>query len=178
MPIDPTLDSVSGGTQISGTASKHDVWSIVNNPEFPIWGLVTITVNFSGVGITMGMPLPLEIRDVNERMLKEEVGADAVILAEGGVPIRCHKSFLMVHSPVFREMFETNMMEGDACTVYMTYLTEAQVHNFLEYLYCSETTEAENNCEVALVLLEAGHKYHIKELEESMKEIFLYKLRP
>jgi len=73
---------------------------------------------------------------------------------------------------VFRSMFQTDfkeVKEGESNVD----LTEAGLEAFLKFVYYSDVADAVRTPEVALELLEAGHKYDILSLETSMQDVFL-----
>lgn len=139
-----------------------------------VWGNLSISVLLDGLDDLEGN-LMLGKETVYERMLKEEVATDAAIVAGNGVHINCHKSLLMVHSPVLVAMFQSGMEEATTNTIEMPAMTEKSVRAFLAFLYYMDTSEAINSSDVAFELFEAGHKYDIKGLEDSMKNILLTK---
>lgn len=119
--------------------------------------------------------LALHVKGFNEQILKQEVATDVTITSVNGAKVKCHKSFLTVRSPVFKAMFESDMEEKITSNVEMVEMTEVGVRAFLAYLYYMDTKDAQKNCEVALELLEASHKYDIEEMEKTLKGIIINK---
>lgn len=72
-------------------------------------------------------------------------------------------------------MLDSDLQESKTNQIEMVDMSEQGVQAFLEYLYKSEKSLAEQNPQVALELLEAAHKYDIPHLEGNMKHLFLEK---
>jgi len=68
-------------------------------------------------------------------------------------------------------MFQTEFQETKegACKVE---LSEAGVEAFLKFIYYSGVITPLKDPEIAFELLEAGHKYDIRSMEDSMLEVF------
>lgn len=173
VPIgDGPLKAEGPGKQYVWTNGTWDAW---NNRCLKMWANVTIALLLDDQDLT-GIAIPLsKMQNIYERMLKEEVDTNAVLVAGNGVRVKCHKSFLMVRSPVFKAIFESNMVEATTSTLDLTDMTEAGVRALLAFLYYADITEAKKDCEVAFELFEAGHKYDVEDLEETMKRLIVDK---
>ncbi len=70
-------------------------------------------------------------------------------------------------------MFQTTGMSEckDNCLV-IGEMSEAGVRAMLQFIYWCDLEEPAKNCEMALELLEAGHKYLVEDLENAMLGIF------
>lgn len=105
---------------------------------------------------------------VYKRMLKDSIGSDMVIKAQNGAYVKCHKSILEAHSPVFSAMFSNDMLEMDD-------MSKEGVDAFLAFLYHWEMTAAQESCSVAFELLCAGEKFFIPALKDTMTAILTAK---
>lgn len=110
-----------------------------------------------------------------KKMLEKEVGSDMVIIPGTGNPVKAHKCQLMVRSPVFQAMFETNMQEASTTTVEVSEMSEEGVRALLAFLYHSDQSAPDEKCAVALELLCAGQKYTIPVLEAAIRDLILGK---
>lgn len=108
-------------------------------------------------------------------MLQEGIGSDANIIPSTGNPVKCHKSFLMTQSPVFRAMFRSNMLEARFHSVKIEELSEAGVRAFLAYLYYLDSSVPRQKCSIAVELLYASQKYMVPALETTMRDLLLQK---
>lgn len=149
-----------------------EAWRIWNLPNLVTRANLTIEVKVTGLDPLEKFVLPSPL-SINERILKEEVGADLMIVAGNGVKVKCHKIFLMVRSPVFKARFKGDTEEVTISTLEMGDMTEASVRAFLAYLYYSDTSVARKSCEVALELFQAGHQYCVEGLEDAMEGIIV-----
>lgn len=115
---------------------------------------------------------------LNKTILKDELGCDAVIIpGNGGNPVKCHRSFLMGNSLVFRAMFENDMEEAKKGEIEMPEMSEGGVRAFLAYLYYRDEEVPNAKCGIALELMIAGHKYDVQSLENDMTKKLLYMSR-
>ena len=64
---------------------------------------------------------------------------DFTLVVDSGEELRCHKSFLAMHSPVFEAMFSSNFKETKADRAEMMGFSVDTVRRFLEFIY--EKTE-------------------------------------
>lgn len=72
-------------------------------------------------------------------------------------------------------MLKSKLKESETQLIEMDDMTEECVEAFLEFLYLSTSSQASKKPEVALGLLQAGHKYAIGPMEEAMIQLFLAK---
>ncbi|ODM93552.1 BTB/POZ domain-containing protein [Orchesella cincta] len=107
-----------------------------------------------------------------KKSLEEELHTDFTIVAENGTKIRAHKMMLAAQSPVFERMLQTDCVESkeNECKVKNS---EQGVRAFLKYLYYANIDDPLANVNVALELLELGHKYEVLTLENVIKAMFL-----
>lgn len=143
-----------------------DAWE---NPKVLLWGTLTVSLKYDN---------PEEIQfpvrpSIYERILKKKAASDAVIVTGAGARIKCHQSFLVEQSPVFKAMLERSTKKSGTATVNMDGITDDNLEALLAFLYYDDATEAEKNSEVALELLEVGRRFEIEELIDAMKAIIL-----
>ncbi len=68
-------------------------------------------------------------------------------------------------------MFQADMTESKNNCVEIVDMTEAGVRVLLQFIYDGNMGEALKSGEIAVELLEAGHKYQIEYLEDAMMQI-------
>lgn len=157
----------ASGMALNPIPWSDEMWNLWNKIHATLCGTLSVSVMFDGF---------IAIQDaINKKLLLEEVASDAVMVAANGARIKCHKCFLVLRSPVLAALFQSGMEETATNTIVMAGMTEAAVRAFLSYLYTSDTTEAQASCEIALEVFQAGHRYLIPELENAMKNFFLFK---
>lgn len=114
--------------------------------------------------------------DGNRWLLHVEHNTDVVIVAGNGSRVKCHKLHLSLHSPVFREMLQSNMNETQTQTLVLDDMSEEGIKAFLCYLYYRDMSRGERSPEMALQLLIAAHIYQVPVLEASMRDLFTSKI--
>mmetsp|Transcript_2752 Transcript_2752/g.4661 ORF Transcript_2752/g.4661 Transcript_2752/m.4661 type:complete len:385 (+) Transcript_2752:42-1196(+) len=93
--------------------------------------------------------------------LESGVGAD-VTLQLSDCERRVHKSVLMARSPVFRQMFENNMVESRTGKVHMPDVDGSVIDLFLKFLYTDALPEGDVNLDkLCRSLLPVASKYEI-----------------
>ncbi|ODN00210.1 Kelch repeat and BTB domain-containing protein 12 [Orchesella cincta] len=114
-----------------------------------------------------------------EKLWKQKADdADCTIVVANGVEIKCHQLILKLHSPVFRSMFESGMSETMTRRVNIKDMTEEAMVAILKFLYTWDLELPMRNMSVASRLLQAGHRYEIKNLEQAMTQLFGAKRSP
>ncbi len=170
MRLDRTTNSLCYKDTMSDV--PHAVSSICDYKKGKLFAMVTVSMTISKFDLD-------RIRSpsiINRSIFTEELGSDTgIIPGNGGNPVKCHRSFLMANSPVFRAMFQTDMNEAKSCKVEIQEMNEDVVRAFLAYLYYRDETQAILRFGVAFQLLMAGHKYQIPDLVNAMSAILIYK---
>ncbi|ODM93550.1 BTB/POZ domain-containing protein [Orchesella cincta] len=147
--------------------------------ESPFWekrqfeGKITVELIADEADL-LGLERPSFVH-LEKKMLEEQLHADFSLIAENGSKIRCHKAILASRSPVFDRMLANDMVETAKSTCEMEGMSESGVNAFLKYIYYFDFQSPLKNAQIALELLEAGHKYDVSSLETMMKEIFTKK---
>ena len=87
----------------------------------------------------------------------------------GGKDFPCHSLVLSARSPVFKAMFQANMMESETKVVKIEDIEPAVVAELLHFIYTGGTNENTSQ-EIYLELLEAADKYDLDSLKEICEE--------
>lgn len=174
MPVPDAGNRVAGKVTDSPICWTDTPWGNWTSSSITVKAKVTIVVTLDAESLDRACPQPSG-GAIYERILKEEVATDMAIVAGNGVEIKCHRSFLMVHSQVLEGVLKIKTEEPGVTKIEMTGMTEASVRAFLAYLYYSDVTAAQTDCEVAFELLESAKKYDISGLKESTKSVLLEK---
>ncbi|CAL8102708.1 unnamed protein product [Orchesella dallaii] len=109
--------------------------------------------------------------NILEKLL-DDSDADFTLVSSNGAEIKCHQLILKLHSPVFRSMIESGMQETATRKVAMDGMPEDAVRALVKFLYTWDLSEPIKNLSIAIQLLQAGHKYEIKDLERAMIQLF------
>lgn len=172
--LDTSFDS--HGFSANLKIPKKQLFTWADRPRY--MAKLTISVDipdscFFGNGYTD--PSITNFTAINKEMLLNEIYTDVTIIASNGVSVKCHKSFLVSHSEVFLVMFSgsSKFEESKESVITMPDMNEEVVRAFLKYLYCWDVKSAHENEDIALQLLQAGHKYNIARLENCMTEILM-----
>ncbi|ODM90017.1 BTB/POZ domain-containing protein [Orchesella cincta] len=129
-------------------------------------GKITLQV-IATEAILFGVDVPpRRVRD--KRVLTEKIFTDFAIVPKRGNPVECHRVFIASVCPAFKRIVSENG-RSNSCKLE---ISEEGVHALLQYIYYSGLDDALKSSEIALELLETGHKYDIPGLENTMKRIF------
>ncbi|XP_033217127.1 speckle-type POZ protein-like isoform X2 [Belonocnema kinseyi] len=146
---------------------------IVNGQKYGFDKFISETVLFSNLLVDKGLIILCEIKPINEggsgnllflkgfdASINDETFSDAVLFLDEK-KIYAHKMILSSRSPVFRQMFLTNMKESNS--------NEARVKNirievFNELLRFMYTGKVEKLNELCLDIFRAAHFYQIDDL--------------
>ncbi|KAK7301985.1 hypothetical protein RJT34_12862 [Clitoria ternatea] len=88
-------------------------------------------------------------------------------------PIPAHKNILVARSPVFKAMFESDMLESRTGTIKIMDVSCEVLRAFVNFLY---TAEACLNDQMACSLLALGEKYQVKHLKAYCQKFLISKL--
>ncbi|CAL8074520.1 unnamed protein product [Orchesella dallaii] len=108
---------------------------------------------------------------LGDKLLNENADKDYTLVGGSGKEMNCHQLILKLHGPFFRKMLESGMKESSGI-VTLAELNDEAMEAFLKFLYKWDVEEPMKNFSIAMNLLKVGHTYHIKDLEESMIQVF------
>ncbi|CAL8132590.1 unnamed protein product [Orchesella dallaii] len=121
-----------------------------------------------------GLKLP-KLESIEKAVLEEELYTDFILIAGDGSKVPCNKVYLASRSPVFRRMLQSGMKESTENECKLEDMSKEGVKALLKYVYYFCVEDALQVPKIAMELLEAGHKYDITALEDTMKRIFIGK---
>ena len=102
------------------------------------------------------------------KLLDDKELTDMTIKCKGE-DFPCHSLVLSARSPVFKAMFQANMMESETKVVKIEDIEPAVVAELLHFIYTGGTNENTSQ-EIYLELLEAADKYDLDSLKEICEE--------
>ncbi|CAL8115195.1 unnamed protein product [Orchesella dallaii] len=108
---------------------------------------------------------------LGDKLLHENADTDYTLIGGGGKEMKCHQLILKLQGTFFRKMLESGMKESSG-KVTLVELHDESMEAFLRFLYKWDTEEPMKNFAIAMNLLKVGHTYQIKDLEESMIQVF------
>jgi len=91
---------------------------------------------------------------------------DFTLVANSGEELKCHKSFLVMHSPVFDTMISSQFKEAKSNRATMKDFDAATVKSFLEFIYAKSKDEGRDfeASKYTPSLLRMAHMYECQEL--------------
>jgi len=104
--------------------------------------------------------------------LKDTLGLDVTVKC-GDASFKCSKFMLTARSPVFKSMFQSNMMESQTNIVNIENLKPEVVADMLQYIH---TGISPNLKEMSQELLVAADRYQLEQLKTSCQEILISSL--
>ena len=94
--------------------------------------------------------------------------SDVTILARGGETVAVHKTILMLRSPVFKAMFDSNMAESNSKQVHMPDFDHGTIRRMVEFLYKDSFTDIEStSLDDFISLLSISDKYLVLSLKDA-----------
>ena len=105
-----------------------------------------------------------------EKLLNDTIFADLTLYVEDQ-SILCHKAVLACSSPVFRAMFENQMLESQANSIRIGgSATARSVRAFLRFIYIGNLDDALCSTSIWSQLLELATMYDIEDLKQACFE--------
>ncbi|CAG7821725.1 unnamed protein product [Allacma fusca] len=104
-----------------------------------------------------------------KKMLDEAIHADVQLEVEN-IKFPAHMAILSSQSEVFKVMFESNMIEKKSKRVIIRDMSPGAVKEMLNFLYTRDTSQFEDNIDMAIEMLHAAEKYIIGDLRRASEE--------
>jgi len=114
------------------------------------------------------------IADLEQAFIQNDSsGFDVTVIKCGEVSFECNKFMLTARSPVFKSMFQSDMVESQTNTVEIVDLKPEIVAEMLQYIH---TGTASNIRKYSQELLAAADRYQLEQLKSSCQEILIASL--
>ncbi|KAG5671185.1 hypothetical protein PVAND_001396 [Polypedilum vanderplanki] len=97
-----------------------------------------------------------------ENYLDNKFFNDITIVCSDGITLHANRMILALSSPVFKTMFETNMIECETKKIILDDIDSKTMQEFKRFVYSSKV---ENLKELAVPLLYASDKYEVSDLK-------------
>ncbi|CAL8139390.1 unnamed protein product [Orchesella dallaii] len=113
--------------------------------------------------------------DMNKGFLENGVHSDYTLISGTGDRIRCHKMFLETCSEFFTALFQSGMKEAREEECKLEPFSKEGIEGLLRFVYYRDIQDASASSNLTFELLNMALTYQIKNLEDEMKNILLWK---